>query len=70
MASYQCCSSGLSSRASSARCSYLETGVACAINSFADDTKLGGAVGCLRVQEALQRDLDNWSIGPSPGLDI
>lgn len=60
MPSYQCWSSGLSSRASSAQCLHLETGVQCAINSFADDTKLGGAVGFLKVQEALQRDLDRW----------
>lgn len=65
MPSYQCSSSGLSSRASFAQCSYLEKGVELAISNFADDTKLGGAVGSCKVGEALHRDLDrlaHWAI--------
>lgn len=63
--SHQWCSSGLSSRANSAQYSYLKTGVECAISSFADDTKLGGAGSSLKVPEAFQRDLDrleHWAI--------
>lgn len=36
----------------------LHAGVKCTISTFADDTKLGGAVDSLEGQEVLQRDLD------------
>lgn len=37
--------------------SNLGAGVECTISKFADETKLGCAIGCLKGQDALQRDL-------------
>lgn len=32
-------------------------GAECTIGNFADETKLGGAIGCLKRPDALQRDI-------------
>ncbi|RMC05425.1 hypothetical protein DUI87_18617 [Hirundo rustica rustica] len=43
----------------------LDTGAACTVSKSAEETKLGGAVGCLRGQEPLQWYLDrleHWAI--------
>jgi len=44
---------------------FLDAGVEYTFNKYIDDTKLGGAVDSLEVQELLQRDLDrleHWTI--------
>lgn len=50
----------------------LDTGVECILCKFTDNSVLGGAIDCLKGQEALQKNrdiLDFWAISSSLKFD-